>query len=134
MSRENVEIVRDSLKALDDGGVDSIAAFWHPEISWRAIEGALDDVGEMQGIESARLYVQDWLGTFDNFSVVPEELLDVDDDRVIAIQRASGRAKLSGIETQLRYAVVYTLRGGRIVRCREYADRKEALKAAGLQE
>jgi ketosteroid isomerase-like protein len=134
MSQENVEVVRDSLKALDDGGVDAIAEFWHPEISWRAIEGALDDVGEMEGIEAARLYVQDWLDTFDDFSVVPEELLNIDDDRVIAIQRASGRAKLSGIDTQLRYAVVYTLRGGRIVRCREYADRKEALEAVGLAE
>jgi ketosteroid isomerase-like protein len=134
MSEQNVAIVRDSLKALGDEGLDGLAAFWHPEISWRAIEGALDDVGEMRGTEAARLYVEDWLGTFDDFSVVPEELLDIDDARVIAVQRASGRAKLSGIETQLRYAVVYTLRGGRIVRVREYADRDEALDAVGLAE
>jgi ketosteroid isomerase-like protein len=134
MSQENVGVVRDSLKALDDGGVGAIAEFWHPEISWRAIEGALDDVGDMEGIEAARLYVQDWLDTFDDFSVVPEELLDIDDDRVIAIQRASGRAKLSGIETQLRYAVLYALLGGRIVRYREYADRREALVAVDPAE
>ncbi|MCW3067546.1 MAG: hypothetical protein JWL67_171 [Solirubrobacterales bacterium] len=134
MSRENVVIVRDSLKALDDGGLDAMAEFWDPEISWRAIEGALDDVGEMQGIEAARVYVQDWLDTFDDFSVVPEELLDVDDARVIAVQLVSARAKLSGVETQLRYAVVYTLRGGRILHAREYADRSEALKAVGPAE
>jgi ketosteroid isomerase-like protein len=91
-------------------------------------------VVEIQGVEALRCYLEDWLDTFDDFSVVPEELLDVGDDRVIALLLNSGRAKLSGVETQVRYAVVYTLRGGKIVRGREYFDRAEALEAAGLQE
>jgi uncharacterized protein len=134
MSQENVEIVRDSLSALAEGGVDALAEFWHPDISWRAIEGAPDDVGEMQGTEATRRYVQDWLDTFDDISVVPEELLDIGDDHVIAVQTISGRAKLSGVETELRYAVLCTLRDGKIVRCHEYATRAEALKAVGLEE
>ena len=44
MSQENVEVVRDSLKALTDIGLDAYSEFWHPDINWRAIEGALDDV------------------------------------------------------------------------------------------
>src|SRR5437879_436759 len=105
MSQANVEIVRDFLEALQHGGIDAVAKFWHPEITWRAIEGAPDDVGEMSGVEMSRRYVQDWLDTFDDFTTVPEELLDLGDDRVIAVQRISGRAKLSGVETELRYAV-----------------------------
>jgi ketosteroid isomerase-like protein len=49
-------------------------------------------------------------------------------------QHGAGRAKGSGIETELRYAVVYTLRDGKIVRAREYIDRKQALEAVGLRE
>jgi ketosteroid isomerase-like protein len=133
MSQANVEIVRDMLGALEHGGVGAMTEFLHPEITWRAIEGAPDDVGEMSGRQAFRRYAQDWFEMFDDFSVVPEELLDVGDGRVVAVQRISGRAKLSGIETELRYAVIYTLRDGKIVGGREYAHRLEAIEAAGLR-
>jgi ketosteroid isomerase-like protein len=131
MSQQNVEIVAASFKALADGGLDALAEYWHPDINWRAMEGEVDDVGEMHGIAAARRYVQDWVEMFDDISNVAEELLDVGDDRVLAQQRMTGRAKLSGIETELSYAVVYTLREGKIVGVREYRDRAAALEAVG---
>jgi uncharacterized protein len=134
MSHENVEIVADSFKAFADGGLDALAEFWHPDINWRAMEGALDDVGEMHGTAAARRYVQDWLDTFEDVTSVAEELLAAGDDRVIAVQHMTGRARLSGIETELRYAVVYTLRERKIIRIREYLNREQALEAAGLAE
>src|SRR5207253_290542 len=48
------------------------------------------------------------------------------------VQHVTGRARLSGIETELRYAAVYTLRDGTIIGIREYGDREKALKAVGL--
>jgi uncharacterized protein len=134
MSQENVEVVRRGFEAFADGGLDAMAEFWDPDINWRAAEGAIDDVGEMHGRVAVRRYVQDWLDTFDDSSVVVEELRDVGDDRVLAIQRAKARAKLSGVEIDLRYAVVYTLRAGRVVRAREYLSVDEALEAVGLRE
>ena len=132
MSEANVEVVRSAFLAFADRGCDGLAEFLHPEINWRAMEGALDDVGEMQGMEAARHYVEDWFETFDDFTTIPEELLDAEEGRVVGVLHVSGRAKLSGITTELRYAALYTLRGGKIVRIREYADREEALEAAGL--
>ena len=108
MSQENVEVVRRALHALADGGLDAMAEFWDPDIDWRAAEGAIDDVGEMHGRAAVRRYIQDWIDTFDDFSVVVEELRDVGDDRVLSIQRLKGRAKLSGTEIDLRYAAVST--------------------------
>jgi ketosteroid isomerase-like protein len=69
-----------------------------------------------------------------NVSNVPEELVDLGDDRVLAVQRATGRARASGVETELRYAVVYTVRDGKISGGREYIDRATALEAARLRE
>jgi ketosteroid isomerase-like protein len=132
MSRANVEIVRSAFLAFADRGFDGLAEFLHPEINWRAMEGAPDDVGEMQGTEAARRYVEDWFETFDDFTTIPEELLDAGEGRVVGVLHVSGRAKLSGITTELRFAALYTLLGGKIVRIREYAERKEALEAAGL--
>jgi ketosteroid isomerase-like protein len=49
-----------------------MADFWAADINWRAIEGAPDDVGEMQGPEALRRYFQDWIDTFDDVSNVLE--------------------------------------------------------------
>ena len=134
MSQENVEIVRDYWKAFAAGGLDAVTEVWDPEIDWRAIEGAPDDVGEMHGREAVRRYLQDWVDMFEGLTVVAEELLEVEDQRVVAVIRVSGRAKLSGIETELRLAVVNSVRDGKIVRGREYIDREEALEAVGLRD
>jgi ketosteroid isomerase-like protein len=134
MSQENAEIVRESLSAYTERGLDALAAFWDADISWRAIEGAPDDVGEMRGREAVRRYLQDWLDMFDDVTNVPEEVLDLGDDRVLVLQHATGRAKASGVQTDIHYAVVYTLRNGKIVRGREYIDRNQALEALRLRE
>jgi ketosteroid isomerase-like protein len=134
MSQENVEVVRRSFQAFAEGGLDAMAEFWDPDIEWRAAEGAIDDVGEMHGPEAVRRYMQDWFDMFDDLTVVAEELVDAGDDRVVAVQRVTGRAKVSGIETEIRFSVVYTLRDGKIVQGREYMDKEQALEAAGLRE
>ena len=134
MSQENVELVRRAFQAFAERGFDAMAEFWDPDIDWRAAEGAIDDVGEMHGQVAVRRYMEDWIDTFDDYGVVVEQLRDVGDDRVLSIQRVKGRAKLSGAETVLRYAVVSTVRDGKIVRAREYLSVEEALKAVGLEE
>ncbi len=58
--------------------------------------------GEMHGTEAMRRYIQDWTDDFEGFTVVVEESLEIGGDRVIAVQQVMGRARLSGIETQLR--------------------------------
>ena len=127
-------MVRQALQAFADGGVDAMAEFWDPDITWRPAQGAIDDIGEMHGPVAVRRYIQDWIDTFDDSSVVVEELRDVGDDRVLAIQRVKGRAKLSDIEIDIRYAAVTTVRDGKIVRGREYLSVDEALEAVGLSE
>ena len=87
----------------------------------------------MHGPVAVRRYMQDWIDTFDDFCVVVEELRDVGDDRVLAIQRLKGRAKLSGIEIDIRYAGVSTVRDGKVVRGREYLSVEDALEAVGLR-
>ena len=111
-----------------------MAEFWDPDIVWRAAEGAIDDIGEMHGQVAVRRYMEDWIDTFDDYSVVVEELRDVGDDRVLSIQRVKGRAKLSGAEIELRYASVNTVRDGKALRVREYLSVEDAFKAVGLEE
>jgi ketosteroid isomerase-like protein len=134
MSQENVELVRRGFEAVAQGGPDAMWDFWADDIDYRAAEGALDDRGPMHGKDAVRAYVQDWLDMFDDFKVEPVELIDAGEDQVIAVIRNSGRAKLSGVATDLTYAALYTIRDGKIARGREYMTREEALEAAGLRE
>ena len=134
MSEENVEIVRKSIEVFNRDGLDASLEYSTDDIEHRAVEGAVDDRGPMRGKEAVRAYIQDWLDTFDDFKTEPVELIAVGDDQVVAVVRLSGRAKASGIETDLTFAVLYTVRDGKLARGREYETREEALEAAGLSE
>ena len=134
MSQEDVNVVRDAFDAVGRGGIDALADYWTDDIDHRAAEGAPDDRGPIHGKAAMRAYVQDWFDTFDNLRNEPVELLDAGAGKVLAVHRISGRAKLSGVETDLTYAALYTIRDGKIARGREYATRDQALEAAGLAE
>ena len=88
----------------------------------------------MRGKEAVLAYMQDWLDTFDGLNIDPLEVIDAGGDQVVAVLRFGGRAKQSGVETDLTFAAVHTLREGKIARGREYWTKDQALKAAGLRE
>jgi ketosteroid isomerase-like protein len=129
VSQENVEVVRRSWEAFNRGGLDAIEEFWHPDIEWRAAEGEVDDVGMFRGRDSMRRYYGDWLETLDELRAEVEEIVFQDDERVVALIHTSARGRTSGVPTEGRYAIVYTVRGGQIVSGREYGTRDQALEA-----
>ena len=131
MSKENIQIIRDASAAFERGDLDAWFAYLADDIDYRAAEGALDDRGPMHGKDAVRAYMQDWLDMFDDFKAEPVELIDAGEDQVIAVLRISGRAKLSGVETDLTYAAVYTIRDGKVARGREYWTKEQALEALG---
>jgi ketosteroid isomerase-like protein len=133
MSEENLELVRRYLAAYDSGGLDVSAEFWHPEIEWRAVEGYIDDVGVIRGPDGMRQYYRQWEETFDAGRTEIEELIEAG-DQVVALLRGVGRMKESDAEIDIRYAVVISVRDGKIAGGREYSTRQEALEAAGLSE
>ena len=129
MPSESAEVVRRQFAAFADGGLDAVAAFWHPDIEWRAVEGAADDVGPIRGQAALRSYYQDWLDSLDDLSAELEEVLAEDGDRVAVTMRNSGRGRASGVVTTGRYYVTCTVRDGLIVSGREYATPAEAIAA-----
>ena len=135
MSQEDVESVREALVAYNRGDLDAfLDEYWTDDIDYRAVEGAPDDHGPIHGKAEMRVYMQDWIDTFDQFKVEPLEVIDAGGEQVVAVLRNSGRAKLSGVETDQTFAVVNTIRDGKIVRGREYWTKEQALEAAGLSE
>jgi ketosteroid isomerase-like protein len=133
MSLDNVVAVEDAYTALARDGLDGFLEHWTDDLDHRSIEGAPDDRGRIRGKQAMRAFIQDWIDMFDAFRIVPVQLIDADEDVVVAVLSYGGRARQSGIEIDGTMGVVFTIRDGAIARGREYATRAQALRAGGLR-
>jgi ketosteroid isomerase-like protein len=134
MSGENVEVVKVAYEAFARGGLDRFMEHFSEDVDYRAVVGAIDDVGPIHGKDALRAFLQDWIDTFDRFRMELVELIDAGEDTVVAVERFAGRARLSGVETDQIIGDVFTIRNGKISRGREYLTPQQALEAAGLRE
>ena len=115
-----------------DGRARGHAEYWHPEIEWRAVEGAVDDVGVFRGRERMLGYYGEWRATFDAVEGGVESVLHEDGDVVAVLIGTRARPRGTEAWASGRYGVVYTVRDGLVVRGREYptADAARAAAAA----
>jgi len=75
-----------------------MADFWATDISWRAIEGAPDDVGETQGRAALLCLLPRLDRQFDDISNVPEEIRDAGDDRALTDSASPVERRRAGCE------------------------------------
>jgi ketosteroid isomerase-like protein len=134
MSQENVEVVRAAYDAWHRDGIDAMLEFWADDVDHRSVDGSPDDHGPIQGKDALRAFLEEWTEMFEGFKVEAVELIDAGEDTVIMAQRISGRARISGVETEMEQAMLLRVREGLIAVGREYSTREQALEAAGLQE
>jgi ketosteroid isomerase-like protein len=138
MSQENVELARRSFETFNRGGVDAVfdEGLWSPEVIWDLTAAGIPGLGIYRGREEVKSFFEDdWFKVFpfDAWHVQLDEVTD-QGDRVIGICRQRGHGAASGVETDLMFVQVATIRNGQFVRIDNYRDREEALKAAGQQE
>jgi ketosteroid isomerase-like protein len=134
MSQENVEVVKVANEAFVREGLDRFMEYFTDDVVYRTVEGGPDDSGPITGKDALRAFLQDWIDRLDEFWFEQAELIDAGGDTVVSVERSGGRTKRSGIKIDQTEALVYSIRGGKLARCREYATRHEALEAAGLRE
>jgi ketosteroid isomerase-like protein len=134
MSEENVERLRTGFDyTARTGEIDRATV--HPDFVWdmSTYRGAIDP-GTYEGVDQANAFLARWIEAFEDWSMEIEELLDFG-DQVVAVVRQYGKGKHGGPDVEMRFAQVWTFRpDGLIARADMYADRNEALEAAGLSE
>jgi ketosteroid isomerase-like protein len=131
MSQENVEIVLRLIEAFQHDEEEAMLSMVDPAIEWYPIgEGHSLSRGHEAAIRVRR---RSWLEVWEGRRIDVEEVKD-GADGVVACLHLTGRGKLSGVEVDLRVYMHYKLRDGKIAYVYEYADRAEALEAAGLRE
>lgn len=134
MSEENVEFVRRVFDSINRGDVDA------------ALEAAADDiqadwsnsVGPLKGIYSGKEQVRElwtsFVEAFDELRWDPEEIIEVDDSRVIAVNHVRMRGRESGVEVDAVGAQLWTISEGKGRSLKLYQSKADALEAAGLGE
>jgi ketosteroid isomerase-like protein len=138
MSQENVDLVRRAYEVFNQGGPEAVisAGIWSPEIVFDFSPSEIPGLGVYRGHDEVRAFFEeDWFGAFpfEEWEVVLDELVD-HGDQVIAAHRQRGLGASSGVTAELEQGIIFTLRGGEVVRAEIYGDPKQALEAAGLSE
>ena len=103
------------------------------DIEWEDVSGLWGDWGTRRGFEEVREAWLTWFEAFEQVDFEIEELVEAG-DKVVALIRARGRGRESGVVIDQRLPSVWTVRGGRVVRVRGYREAGDARDAAGLSE
>ena len=131
MSEENVEIVRRIWEADRRHDVDGVHAGYAPDVVWEDNSGLWGDWGTARGPEGIRAAWRQWYEAFDEVSFEWGEVAESGDE-VVVTYRTRARGRGSGAVVDQAITLLWTLRAGKVVHIRAYADRGEALDAAGM--
>jgi ketosteroid isomerase-like protein len=121
------ELVRAYFEAYATGDVDAVAAFWDPEIEWRAAGGP-DGADVVQGCDAMRRYAEGWIDAIGELRADVVDVLFEDDERVAVKVVNSGLGRVSGVPVGNTYYVACLIRDGRILAGHEYLTAEHALE------
>ena len=132
MRRGNSEIIREGLEYFRTTGKPS-AQILAPEFVWdMSTFRGWPEQQLYEGAEGTERFMAEWLAAWDEWSLDAESFHEAD-DKVVAVMRQRGRSKASGLEIDMRFAQVWTMRDGLTTRMQMYADPPEAFAAAGVE-
>jgi len=132
VSEQNVQIIREFLEAFNRRDNAAVLEAIDPDVEWHPPPD-IPNAPIANGRDALTAQWRDWLGAWEEYRFVADEIVEGRGDAVLVIGKESARGKGSGIEVaSRRVTAVYELRAGRIVRFKAYLDRAEALQAAGL--
>jgi ketosteroid isomerase-like protein len=131
MSEDNIEVVKRGFEALDAGGVDAMIELLDPDFEATVPPELSVEPDTYRGHEGMRRY----FAAFDGLEDVRFEFVDAvaRDDKVVATMRLCAKGTDTGIEVEQLAYQVWTVRGEKAVRVEAFANKADALQAAGLE-
>jgi ketosteroid isomerase-like protein len=144
MSQENVELILSVQPSADAdlvelhrddeawaAWVEKLALHAHPD--FECVRPSVPGATVYRGPDGLRALSLDWLSAWSSYRSTVEEAIDCGDE-ILTLQRSYARLAADTEEIEFAPGNVWTLRDGRIARVAYYANRADALKAAGLEE
>ena len=133
MSQENVEVVQWGLDAFNRRDKAAWIAICHQDVE-NFPPREWPESAPVRGTEAIWDFFVEAQGAWEEGSYEWGDLIKAGANKIVANQRREMRGKASGADVVWSYWVVFTFRKGRVLRFEWFADRAEALEAAGLQE
>ena len=134
MSQAKVDLIRRVFASITRGDLDA------------ALEETDDDfeldysnsIGPLKGVyrgrEEVRKFWASFIDAFERLSWDAEEIIDVDELRVIVINHTRMRGRGSGVDVEAVGAQLWTISDGKARRMKLFQSKADALEAAGLSE
>jgi ketosteroid isomerase-like protein len=130
---ESVEVVRKLYEFWQTRDAEAGAKLVDPDIEFVRIGEALGDLaGEWRGSDAMWRAIFQWLQAWDELTVTAERFIELDDGRVLVLDRQVGRGRSSSATLEHDLATIFTVRDGRLTRLVAYWDRADALRDAGI--
>jgi ketosteroid isomerase-like protein len=132
MAQENIELVRRTIDLFNRKELDRALdlADRDLEIDWS------NSIGPLRGVYRGRQQVlrmwNSFLEAWDEVRWDPQEFIEVDDSRVIVVNRVTMRGRRSGADVEAIGVQMWTVTGGKGRKVNLYQTKAEALEAAGL--
>jgi ketosteroid isomerase-like protein len=131
VSLANVELVRTMLEAWNEGGPEDVVRYMADDHEWHEVEGRPEtgSAPVRRGRNSMQSSLNALFDAWESYRLEPEEVRDVDEERVLAIVREIARGRSSGLEVESRWGYLMTIRDGLVVRVEAYRDADRAVEA-----
>src|SRR6516225_10615991 len=122
-----VELLRRLVDVVNRRAWDELADLW-------TRDGVLDlsdlGLGAYQGADAIRAFGEDWVGAYDEYEMVMDEVLELDNGVVFTVNHQVARPTGSSGDVRLHDAYVFICEDNRIVRWTAYQSIDEARAAA----
>jgi hypothetical protein len=134
-----LRLVSQGMSAANRRDFDVLLLGLDPQIDYRAVSAgpggavAPDLAGHHYGHAGYRYVWRAMLEGFEDLTLEPEELLDLG-DRLISVTRMKGHGSGSGVPINQLLFQVFSFRRGLVVKQEDFAEREQALEAAGLRK
>ena len=129
VSQENVEVVRRILDGWSQGDFSVGAELLAADFEWKQHAEAVEP-GTRRGGQVGNS-LRNIFEIYEDFRVQADDFIDAG-DKVVVTARVSATEKRTGMPLKGTWALLWTVRDGRLVRNEVFASRAEALKAAEL--
>jgi ketosteroid isomerase-like protein len=131
VTKADVDVVRTVMEAFARRDAPAVEALQDSEFEFRSVLADLAGGSYRRG-EVERYYadIDEQLG---DWHTEDEAYVEVPDGRVLVIYRVAGRGRQSGVPLNQEMAMLWTLRGGKLLLAETFLDPSDALRDAGLE-
>jgi ketosteroid isomerase-like protein len=127
-----ITALRGAYSAFNRGDIDAALEPFDPQIEWTE-PAEFPGGGTYHGREGVKRYLTQSRAAWAEGSSEPERFITAG-NRIVVFVRARVRPKGSNEWREVSLADVYTIRSGKAIQMRAFADRQEALRWVGVED